>query len=185
MKHLIIYSHLNPESFTKAIVDKIANSSKAKGETIKIIDLYGENFQPILKMPDISSMFMGTETPNDVKKYQEMITWADHITIVYPMWWGQMPAILKGFFDRVFANGFAYEYGEEGPKGLLDGKTAHLYILTGTPNEYYKANGMHAAQERIFNEGIFGFCNIKAKITFFGNIAMGSNELRKKYLDSI
>ena len=185
MKHLIIYAHLNPASFTKAVVDKVIKKSEENNDTIKIIDLYGENFEPILKMPDIESMFMQKETPNDVKKYQEMITWADHITVVYPMWWGQMPAILKGFFDRVFANGFAFAYGEQGPEGLLGGRTAHLYILTGTPNEYYEANGMHVAQERIMNEGIFGFCNIKAEITFFGNIAMGSDELRKNYLKSI
>jgi NAD(P)H dehydrogenase (quinone) len=185
MKHLIIYSHLNSASFTKAVVDKVVEKSEAKGDETKIIDLYGESFQAILGMSDIESMFMGKETPIDVKKYQDMITWAEHITVVYPMWWGQMPAILKGFFDRVFANGFAYNYGVQGPEGLLGGRTAHLYILTGTPNEYYKENGMHDAQEHVISKGVFGFCNIDAKITFFGNIAMGDDALRKSYLERI
>jgi len=185
MKHLIIYSHLNPASFTKAVVDRVVEKSKEKGDDIKIIDLHGENFQPILGMPDIEGMFMGKETPSDVKKYQDMLAWSEHITVVYPMWWGQMPAILKGFMDRVFANGFAYNYGEQGPEGLLGGRTAQIYVLTGTPNEYYKENGMHDAQERVISNGVFGFCDIDAAITFFGNIAMGSDELRKGYLDSI
>jgi len=185
MKHLIIYSHLNPNSFTKAIVDRVGKTAEEKGDEIKIIDLYGEKFNPILEFPDIEYMFMGKGVPADVKKYQEMIGWADHLTFVYPLWWAQMPAMLKGFIDRVFSNGFAFEYGAEGPKGLLNGKTAKLYISTGTPDEFYKNSGMYNAQKRINDEGIFAFCGIKSSITFFGNVAMGTDELRKGYLDSI
>ena len=185
MKHLIIYTHLNPASFTKAIVDKVALVSKAKGDEVQIIDLYADGFNPIVQMPDISAMFMGGETPEDVVKYQKQVAWADHITVVYPLWWGQMPALLKGFFDRVFTNGFAYSYTEDGAKSLLTGKTGHFYINTGTPNEYYKADGMHKALERVNVEGVFGFSGIKSDITFFGNVSMGTDELRKGYLASI
>jgi len=186
MKHLIIYSHLNPNSFTKAIVDRVEKVALEKGDEVKIIDLYSEQFNPVLEFPDIEHMFMGKKAPNDVAEYQEMVAWADHMTFVYPMWWAQMPAILKGFLDRVFANGFAFAYGEDGmPIGLLKGRTAHLYISTGNPDEYYEASGMHAAQRRINDEGIFGFCGIDASSTFFGNVAMGTDELRKGYLNSI
>jgi len=185
MKHLIIYSHLNPDSFTKAIVDKVEKVSKEKGDEVKIIDLYGEQFNPILEFPDIEYMFMGKEVPGDVKKYQELVTWADHLTVVYPLWWAQMPAMLKGFIDRVFANGYAFNYGEKGSGGLLTGKTAQLYICTGNPGEYYEESGMYDAQRRVNDEGIFGFCGIKSSIIFFGNVAMGTDELRKGYLESI
>lgn len=185
MNHLIIFSHLNPNSFTKAIVDKVESVAKSNGDSIKIIDLYGEKFNPVLEFPDIEHMFMGKDAPADVKNYQEMVSWADHLTIVYPLWWGQMPAMLKGFIDRVFSNGYAFEYGETGVKGLLNGKTANLYINTGTPNEYYQETGMFDVQKRINDEGIFGFCGIDTDINFFGNVAMGTDELRKGYLESI
>ncbi len=185
MKHLIIYSHLNPASFTKAIVDEIETIAKARGDEIKTIDLYGEKFNPVLEFPDIEHMFMGKEAPEDVSKYQELVSWADHLTVVYPMWWGQMPAMLKGFIDRVFANGYAFSYTEKGPEGLLQGKSAHLYICTGNPDDYYEQSGMHSAQERINDGGVFGFCGIEPEITFFGDGAMGSDELRKGYLKSI
>ena len=107
MKHLIIYSHLNPTSFTNAVVDKVEKTAKEKGDEVKIINLYGDKFNPVLEFPDIEHMFMGKEAPADVAIYQEMVQWADHMTFVYPIWWGQMPAMLKGFLDRVFANGFA------------------------------------------------------------------------------
>ncbi len=185
MKHLIIYCHLNPDSFTKAIVDKVEKVSKEKGDEVKIIDLYGDKFNPVLDFTDIEYMFMGKDVPEDIKKYQELVTWADHLTVVYPLWWAQMPAMLKGFVDRVFANGYAFSYGENGPIGLLGGKTAKLYISTGNPGEYYEQSGMYDAQRRVNDEGIFGFCGIKSNTTFFGNVAMGTDELRKSYLNSI
>ncbi len=186
MKHLIIYSHLNPNSFTNAIVDRVEKVAQEKGDEVKVIDLYSDRFNPVLEFPDIEHMFMGKDAPNDVAEYQEMVTWADHMTFVYPLWWAQMPAMLKGFLDRVFANGFAFAYGENGmPIGLLKGRTAQLFISTGNPDEYYEASGMHSAQRRINDEGIFGFCGIDANSTFFGNVAMGTDELRKGYLESI
>ena len=66
MKHLIIYSHLNPNSFTKAIVDRVEEVALEKGDEVKIIDLYGEQFNPVLEFPDIEQMFMGKDAPNDV-----------------------------------------------------------------------------------------------------------------------
>lgn len=185
MKHLIIYSHLNPASFTKAIVDEVTNKAIAKGDEVKIIDLYGEKFNPILDMPDIEFMFMGKEMPHDVRKYQEMITWADHLTVVYPMWWAQMPAILKGFIDRVFSHGFAFLVTENGAEGLMKGKTAHVYINTNTPTIIYEETQMNKAQIRVIEQGIFEFCGIKTETTFFGQVSSGSDELRKSYLATI
>lgn len=185
MKHLIIYSHLNPASFTKAIVDEVEKKAKDKGEEVKIIDLYGEQFNPVLHMPDIEYMFMGKEMPVDIQKYQEMILWADHLTIVYPMWWAQMPAMLKGFIDRVFSHGFAFQLTENGPIGLLTGKSAHVYINTNTPTAIYEETLMNQAQIRVIEQGVFEFCGIKTATTFFGNVVSGTDALRKSYLESI
>lgn len=185
MKYLIIYTHLNPGSFTKAVSDEVQNVLTANGNEVKTIDLYGEKFNPILEFPDIEHMFMGKDAPNDVQKYQELVTWADNLVFVYPIWWQQMPAMLKGFIDRVFTNGYAFEYNETGVEGLLKGKTAHLFINTGNTNEMLEKIGMHAALNKINEDGIFGFCGISSKTTFFGNVSMGSDEERKNYLGSI
>lgn len=185
MQHLIIYSHLNPTSFTKAIVDEVEKNAIANGDEVKIIDLYGDQFNPVLGMPDIAHQFMGQTMPDDVKKYQEMITWADHLTVVYPMWWGQMPAMLKGFIDRVFSYGFAFSISENGAQALLKGKTASVFINTNTPTAVYEATQMNTAQRRIIDGGIFGFCGIDTEITFFGQVSSGTDELRKGYLETI
>lgn len=185
MKQLIIYTHLNPKSFTKAVSNEVEKVLKEKGDEVKTIDLYQDKFNPVLEFPDIEHMFMGKEATADVKKYQELVSWADNLVFVYPLWWSQMPAMLKGFIDRVFSNGYAYVYTETGVDGLLKGKTANLFINTGNPSDYLDQIGMHAALKKVNEDGIFGFCGITAKTTFFGSIAMGTDEDRKAYLESI
>lgn len=185
MKHLIIYTHLNPNSFTKAITDEVQIVMKNRGNEVKVIDLYGDKFNPVLEFPDIEHMFMGKEATADVKKYQALVSWADNLIFVYPLWWAQMPAMLKGFIDRVFSNGYAFAYTQSGAEGLLKGKTAHLFINTGNTDEYLETVGIHAAVKKVNEVGVLGFCGIDAKTTFFGNIAMGTDEERKGYLASI
>jgi len=185
MKSLIIYTHLNPDSFTKAVVDEVEKVSNTKGHEIKTIDLYADGFKPVLEFPDIQYSFMGGKAPKDVEIYQRHITWADRIIFVYPLWWQQMPAMLKGFIDRVFTNGYAYVYEESGPKGLLAGKSVQLIINTGNPSELLESTGLHAAVKKVNEEGIFEFCGMTAKTTFFGNVAMGSDNERKEYLNNL
>ncbi|AZQ64654.1 flavodoxin family protein [Flammeovirga pectinis] len=182
MKHLIVFSHLNPESFTKAIVNEVISASEERGDEVKVTDLYSENFDPVLKFPDIQGMFMGGETPSDVKRYQDDISWAEHITFVFPLWWGQMPAMLKGYIDRVFASGFAFKYTETGVDAMLTGKTSNVIIPHGSPTEYYEGSDMYKSLTRIFDGGVFGFCGIKSEITYFGAVPTTSDEVRKKYL---
>ncbi|WP_281613424.1 NAD(P)H-dependent oxidoreductase [Flammeovirga sp. SubArs3] len=185
MKHLIVYSHLNPESFTKAIVDEIEKSSTAAGNEVKVVDLYSIGFDPVMQFPDIQGMFMGGDTPSDVKAQQELITWADHFSLVFPLWWGQMPAMMKGYIDRVYASGFAFQYTETGVDQKLKGKSAKVFVCHGSPDEYYQQTDMHKALKRVFDDGVLGFCGIDTDIHFYGNVAMGPDELRKGYLADI
>jgi len=185
MKHLIIYTHLNPNSFTKAVVDEVEKVAKNKGHETKIIDLYADKFNPVLALPDIQYSFMDGDAPKDVENYQKDITWADRITFVYPLWWTQMPAMLKGFIDRVFTNGYAYMYDENGPKGLLVGKSVQLIINTGNPSEILEELGLDAAIKSVNEVGVFEFCGMNVKTTFFGNVSMGTDSERKTYLESV
>ena len=185
MKHLIIYTHLNPDSFTKAVADEVKRVSELKGHQIKVVDLYVDGFDPVLQFPDIQYSFMGGDAPNDVESYQELITWADHLTFVYPLWWQQMPAMLKGFIDRVFTNGFAYMVGQNGPEGMLAEKSVQLIINSGTPNEMLESMGFQAALLKVNEEGIFKFCGMRVNSTFFGNITMSTDSERKEYLKRI
>ena len=128
---------------------------------------------------------MGEEAPKDVARYQELITWADKLIFVFPLWWGQMPAMLKGFLDRTLTHGFAYRYTENGGEGLMGDKTAHLFINAGSTKEYLDELGVVNGIHDIFINGLFGFCDIKASVTLFDAVPVVTHEKRVEYLNSI
>ncbi len=185
MTHLIVVTHFNPASFTHAIVDVVKAKAERNNETVEIIDLYAENFNPVLGLEDLGWMYQGGETPEHIKAYQNQIKNAEKLTVVYPIWWAQMPAMLKGFIDRVFTMGFAFIYNEHGATPLLTGKQAHIITCSGSPNEYYEASGMHTAIKKTIDSGVFEFCGYETSHSFFGNVMNGTDEERKRYLESI
>ena len=93
--------------------------------------------------------------------------------------------MLKGFFDRVFTEGFAFSEDENGFKGLLGNKTAHLYILSRTSNIKYNQSKMHDAISKLIIDGIMNVSGIDTKISFFGSIIESSFEQREEYLKEI
>jgi Putative NADPH-quinone reductase (modulator of drug activity B) len=185
MNHLIVFAHPNQKSFCKGIVDTIENASKEKGDNICVRDLYEIGFDPILKPSDFVALQSGN-IPEDIKTEQEHVKWADIITFVYPVWWVGLPAMLKGYVDRVFSYGFAYESVNGAPRGLLTGKKALVFCTTGTPNEVYEQNGMHNSMKQTTGAGIFGFTGIEEiKHTFFGAVPYLSEDSLKEYLKEV
>jgi NAD(P)H dehydrogenase (quinone) len=160
MKHLIVYAHPHPESFNHAILETTVKALKKKGHDIVVRDLYALDFQPVLKPEDTASMKAG-QTPKDIKKEQEFITEADVITFIYPIWWTGLPAILKGYVDRVFAYGYAYAVVEKDIKKLLKGKKGFIINTHGTPKDVYDEIGMTAGLKVTSDIGIFDFTGIE------------------------
>ncbi len=120
----------------------------------------------------------------DIRKAQELITWADHLVFVYPIWWGLMPALLKGFFDRVFLPDFAFKYqqGKTFPAQLLKGKTARLLVTADSPSFWYSLV-MGRPNHIAIRRSILGFSGIKPiRIKTFGPVRNSSAEQRKKWL---
>ncbi|WZL74021.1 NAD(P)H-dependent oxidoreductase [Clostridiaceae bacterium 35-E11] len=185
MNHLIVFAHPNPKSFGKGILDAVVKASEEKGTDIRVRELYEIGFDPILKPSDFIA-FQNGKVPEDIAAEQEHVKWADVITFVYPVWWTSMPAILKGYVDRVFSYGFAYEYVEGVQYGLLKGRKALLFCTTGAPYEMYAENGMHKSMEQTTDQGIFNFSGIEeVKHTFFGAVPYVDAETRAEYLKEV
>ncbi len=185
MNHLIIFTHPNPNSFGKGIADTVVKISEEMGSSIRLRDLYQMDFDPVLKPADFEAFKRG-QVPEDIGAEQEHIRWADVITLIYPVWWGSMPARLKGYIDRVFANGFAYQYVNGEPQGLLKGKKALVFSTTGASSDLYAKSGMHDAMTKGVDQGIFNFCGIEeVKHIFFGEVPYVSDEMRKEYLEAV
>lgn len=185
MNHLVVFAHPNPKSFGKGIVDAVVKASEEKGANVRVRDLYEIGFDPILKPSDFEA-FQSGNVPGDIAAEQEHIKWADVITFVYPVWWASVPALLKGYVDRVFSYGFAYEYVDGAPNGLLKGKKGLLFCTTGTPNEIYAVSGMHNSMKQTTDQGIFNFTGIEeVKHAFFGAVPYVTDENRQEYLNEV
>lgn len=185
MKYLIVYAHPNPKSFCHAILEKTKSTLEAAGHEAVVRDLYELDFKPVLSGSDFKA-FQSKQTPADIEIEQEHIRRSDVMIFIYPVWWTGMPAILKGYIDRVFSNGFAFSYGADGPVGLLKDKKAIILNTQGAPNEYYESNGMADAMKKTSDTGIFEFCGIKVLAHhFYGSVPMTTDEVRRGYLENV
>ncbi len=183
MNILVIIGHPDPESYCSALAHAYMEGAKGKAAQIRTIDLSQISFDPNLKY----GYRKRTELEDDLKEAQELIRWADHLVIVYPTWWGTMPAILKGFFDRVLLPGFAYKYREGSSlwDKLLTGKTAHVIVTMDTPSWYNRLIYWQAGH-LVMKRNILKFCGIKpVKVTEISGVNASAEEQRKKWLTKV
>ncbi|TDL60155.1 flavodoxin family protein [Paenibacillus amylolyticus] len=185
MKHLIVYAHPHTDSFNNAILNTAVEALEAQGHEVVVRDLYKLGFQPVLTEADTASMRAG-QTPQDIATEQQFVTDAEAITFIYPIWWTGLPAIIKGYVDRVFAYGFAYAAGEAGIEKLLTGKKGLIINTHGTPSEIYDQIGMTAGLKLTSDVGIFDFVGIEAvDHLLFGSIGYLDAPAYQAMLDQV
>lgn len=175
MKKLIISANPRSESFTHKIVSTFSELSEKNWDTIEIIDLYNTDLK--------QDFLWNTECNlNTIKEIQSKINWADELIFVFPIWWWDMPAIMKNFWDINFNAGFAFKYENWKSIGLLKWKTARIIATSGAPSFFYTLL-LHI--QIMWNMNRIGFCGIKQKsFTVFGN--MDSKKTNKDlYLDKL
>lgn len=182
-KIVIINGHPNKESFNYGLVaayKKGALSSGAEVEEIVIADL---NFNPNLKYGYQKRM----DLEPDLVDAWEKIQWADHLVWVHPVWWGGLPAITKGFIDRLFLPGLAFSPRENSVwwDKLLKGKTAHIITTLDQPSWYYKLFFARPSVNQL-KKTVLEYCGIKpVKVTYVGIIKTSDETKRKKWLQQI
>ena len=158
MKHLIIFAHPSEQSLNASIKDHLVSSLGGEHE-VEIRDLNQMQFNPVLSQEDIAGQRRG-EVAKDVQVEQQWVRWADCITFVYPIWWVGMPAILKGYIDRVFSYGFAYRYVEGQQQGLLTNKQVVIINTLGKSHQEYQTLGFDKAIALSVDSGIFSYCGL-------------------------
>jgi len=176
-KHILLISG-NPEkkSLSSAILESYANGiDKSKAE-VKKIYLGDLKFDPVLW-----NGYSNLKLEEDLKKSQEAISWADHVVFIFPVWWGSMPALLKGWLDRILLPGFAFKYykGSPLPERLLKGKTAHIIRTSGSPTIISFIPEILDGLNWRFN--ILGFNGIRLiKTTHFSGITSSLSQKRRE-----
>lgn len=166
MKHLIIYAHPNENSLNHHLLQTVVKSLQAENHEIIVRDLNQIRFNPVLSIEDMQGQRIG-QVSDDVKAEQNFILWAEHITFIYPIWWTGMPAIMKGYIDRVFSYGFAYRYDQGVQKGLLAGKKTVIINTHGKSLGEYERMGMDKALRLTSDTGIFTYCGFEIIQHFF------------------
>ncbi|WP_046242868.1 NAD(P)H-dependent oxidoreductase [Hymenobacter terrenus] len=161
MNHLLVYAHPNANSFCHAVLERIVQTSQELGHATEVRDLYALGFDPVHRGIDAQSLQTGEPLAADVRTEQQHLVWADVITLVYPNWWNGMPALLKGYIDRVFTSGFAYTYDHNGLVGLLKGKKALVFNSTGGGRELMEQIGQLHTFTKAVQVGILGFCGVE------------------------
>ncbi len=169
--------------FGHALADEYAKGAEDGGHDVMRIDVATLDF-PLLRTKED---FEKGNPPDSIKVAQEAIKWADHLVILYPLWHGSMPAVLKGFFEQVFRPGFGAEYQKSGrmPKKLLVDKSARIVVTMGMPAFIYRWV-FCAHSLKSLKRNILAFCGIKPiRTTLIGNIETMSEEKRMGWLDEM
>ena len=182
-KILIINGHPDNESFNFGLSEAYRKGAKKSDAEIKEINIRELDFNPNLQF----GYRKRTELEPDLLKAQEKLKWADHIVWIYPVWWGSVPAIMKGFLDRILLPGFAFKKREGSVwwDKYFTGKTSRLICTMDQPTWYYKLinkSPSHSAMKKL----TMNFIGIKSvKITSIGPLRLSKEEWRKKWLQKV
>lgn len=161
MNILLILAHPDPKSLNHAIASTVKDTLEKSGHTVAFHDLYAEDFDALIPAHEIQR---NAELPALIKEHCDAISAADGIVIVHPNWWGQPPAVLKGWIDRVIRPGVAYEFlgddeGEGVPAGLLKAESA--VILNTSNTESNRERDLFGDPlETIWKNCVFGLCGV-------------------------
>jgi len=176
----VILGHPQRDSFCGALADAYAEGARDAGHEVRFLALGEMDFDPIRRTG------YGEAPPlePDLVRAQEDIAWCEHMAWAYPNWWGTMPALMKGFIDRVILPGFAFQY-REGKllwDKLLTGRSARLIVTMDTPKAWYRWVVGRPGHNQM-RTSVLGFCGVKpVKTSQFGVVKKSTPEKRAKWL---
>lgn len=180
MRVLLIMGHPRRNSFCAALAGAYKKRADEIGITVRELTLPDLDFNPDVTHEDILEQ---TLEP-DLREAREAIGWAQHLVFIYPIWWGMMPALLKGFLDRILLPGFAFAEREEkgGYVGLLKGKSAQVITTMDTPPWVVKFI-LRSPGHRAFSLATLRFCGIRpVRVRMFGPVKTSTPATRRKWL---
>ncbi len=182
MKILTVLGHPDPNSFNHAIASVVCQSLRDNGHNIIFHDLYAEKFDPILTKEEIPA---DGYIPESIARHCAELQSADGIVIVHPNWWGQPPAVMKGWIDRVFRPGIAYRFeegdsGEGIPVGLLKARAAVVFNTANTETER-ELDVFGDPLEAIWKRCIFDLCGIHTFCRQTFNVIVTSSLTQRRH----
>jgi NAD(P)H dehydrogenase (quinone) len=185
MKVFIVFAHPEPKSFGSALLDTSVQALQSQGHEVKVSDLYAMNFNPVSSAADFTQRRFPEALQydreqkfahehglfaEDIQAEIDKLQWCDFFIMQFPLWWFSVPAIMKGWIDRVFANGPVYGKGRRFDTGGLKGRRAMLTLTTG------------CYAEMVEPDGLLGDINISLWPLHNGTLAFAGFEVLPPYL---
>lgn len=180
---VIIQGHPDPAGghFCHALADAYADGAVAGGHEVRRIDIAVLDFPWLRRKQE----FEQDDPPAAIGKAQQAIAWADHLLIVYPLWLGTMPALLKAFWEQTLRPGFAHDVGARGWKKLLSGRSARIVVSMGMPALVYRLY-FHAYGLKALEHSILRICGIRPiRTSLIGNIEARDGVARAQWMQKM
>jgi putative NADPH-quinone reductase len=184
MEISVILAHPDRRSFNHAIAQTVCRTLARSGHMVRFHDLYAEGFDPLLTPAELDTK---SHLPAELAGYCEELRRSDGLVIVHPNWWGQPPAAMKGWIDRVLRQGVAYEFqagdsGEGVPVGLLRAKTAIVFNTSNTPPQR-EMQEFGDPLDRLWKKCILEFCGVRNVVRETFSVVIASTpEQRAEWL---
>lgn len=185
MRVLLVFAHPEPRSFNGVLRDTVVDTIRGLGGETRVSDLYEMGFNPVAGRHDFEHAIeeagffnypehqqrahLGETFSGELSLEMQKLEWADVLILQFPLWWYSMPAILKGWIDRVFAYGFAYGGGRWYDEGVFAGKRAMLMVTAGGPSTAYEPDGIQGDMNAILfpiHHGILQFTGFAVTTPF-------------------
>ena len=182
MHVLTVLAHPDPSSLSHAIARRFNDGAEAAGHSTELADLHAEGFDPRWSLPDLAQ-FDDLPIPDDVRAEQVRIERSDAIAMVFPLFWWGMPAMMKGWIDRVFSWGWAYDQIDDPDVSLLRRRTGVLLVPAGAAPESMERRGYDRAIDTIWRTGTLGYLGLTDRRIHILHGATGSAPRRKGLLD--
>ncbi|MCH4209625.1 NAD(P)H-dependent oxidoreductase [Bifidobacterium sp.] len=178
---LVITSNPESTSLTDAVGEAFASGAREAGAQAEVLDLHKIGFDPVYGAADREHYLGRVPVPDDVVPIQNRLAGSDVIALVFPVYWYTMPAMMKGFFDRVICRGFAYDAATGKPLALA-GKTVRVIALTGGSRQWYESDGIDAAlRNQICVQTFKKYCGVEdVDLVYVDNLTMGDHDHDKR-----
>ncbi len=183
---LVIKGHPKENSFCNALADRYIKGARAARNKVEVVNVKDLSLEKFIKFEHKKN----PDLPLDLIKVKKLITWADHLVFVYPIWWATPPAMMKLFIEIIFTSGFAFRYKDPVAgmipswDKLLVGKSARLISTMDSSSIYYK----WVLRDPSFKmmKANLNFCGIgSVKRNYFGSVKLSSDERKGKWLEKV
>jgi NAD(P)H dehydrogenase (quinone) len=183
MRIYILLAHPDKDSLNGAFADAYEDAAQAIGHDIRRQNLGDMTFDPVLWKGDKQVQ----ELESNLKQAQENITWCQHWVIFYPIWWGSVPALFKGFIDRTLYSGFAYKYHDNDPfwDKLLKGRSAQIFTTSDAPGYWIRFQYRNSDVNTV-KRATLQFCGVNpVKVTRFSRARWADEKKRKEWIKTV